>query len=69
MYLQIQLLWPGNSAIPKRYNPCNLASGHQDRSAPGQNLLQFCPQFTNRRMRMFITTPSARKVNNTEDPP
>jgi hypothetical protein len=26
-------------------------------------------QFTNRRMRIFITTPSARKVNNTEDPP
>jgi hypothetical protein len=27
------------------------------------------PQFTNRRMRTFIATPSARKVNNTEDPP
>ena len=26
-------------------------------------------QFTNRRMRTFMTTPSARKVNNTEDPP
>ena len=26
-------------------------------------------QFTNRRMRIFITTPSARNVNNTEDPP
>jgi hypothetical protein len=26
-------------------------------------------QFTNRRMRTFIATPSARKVNNTEDPP
>jgi hypothetical protein len=26
-------------------------------------------QFTNRRMRIFITTPSARKVNKTEDPP
>jgi hypothetical protein len=28
-----------------------------------------CGQFTNRRMRTFMTTPSARKVNNTEDPP
>ncbi len=26
-------------------------------------------QFTNRRMRTFIATPSARKVNSTEDPP
>ena len=26
-------------------------------------------QFTNRRMRTFIATPSARKVNRTEDPP
>ncbi len=26
-------------------------------------------QFTNRRMRTFIATPSARKVNKTEDPP
>ena len=26
-------------------------------------------QFTNRRMRTFIATPSARNVNNTEDPP
>lgn len=31
-----------------------------------------CPdglQFTNLRMRTFIATPSARKVNSTEDPP
>jgi hypothetical protein len=27
------------------------------------------PQFTNLRMRTFIATPSARKVNSTEDPP
>ena len=27
------------------------------------------PQFTNRRMRTFIATPSDRNVNNTEDPP
>jgi hypothetical protein len=26
-------------------------------------------QFTNRRMRTFIATPSARNVNSTEDPP
>ena len=26
-------------------------------------------QFTKRRIRTFITTPSARNVNNTEDPP
>jgi hypothetical protein len=26
-------------------------------------------QLTNRRMRTFIATPSARNVNNTEDPP
>jgi hypothetical protein len=26
-------------------------------------------QFTNRRMRTFIATPSARNANNTEDPP
>jgi hypothetical protein len=26
-------------------------------------------QFTNLRMRTFIATPSARNVNNTEDPP
>jgi hypothetical protein len=26
-------------------------------------------QFTNRRMRTFIAAPSARKVNNTEEPP
>ena len=26
-------------------------------------------QLTNRRMRTFIAAPSARKVNNTEDPP
>jgi hypothetical protein len=27
------------------------------------------PQFTNRRIRMFITIPSARNMNRTEDPP
>jgi hypothetical protein len=31
--------------------------------------LRKTPQFTNRRMRTFIATPSARKVNTTEDPP
>jgi len=27
------------------------------------------PQLTNRRMRTFIAAPSARNVNNTEEPP
>jgi hypothetical protein len=47
----------------------NLSSAIRTR-CPGQaedeNLLR---QFTNRRMRTFIATPSARKVNKTEDPP
>ena len=29
----------------------------------------FNRQFTNRRIRMFITIPSARNMNSTEDPP
>jgi hypothetical protein len=36
---------------------------------PEQALNGLNRQFTNRRMRTFIATPSARNVNNTEDPP
>jgi hypothetical protein len=34
-----------------------------------QKLNPVVRQFTNRRMRTFIATPSARKVNKTDDPP
>lgn len=37
---------------------------------PGrQEMKSVVRQFTNRRMRTFIATPSAKKVNKTEDPP
>jgi hypothetical protein len=40
------------------------------RHAAGANSAQArSDQFTKRRMRTFITMPSARNVNNTEDPP
>lgn len=34
-----------------------------------QRRIPYSSQFTNRRMRMFITMPSARNVNNTDEPP
>ena len=37
--------------------------------SPGPSRMARPRQFTNRRMRTFIATPSARNVNNTEDPP
>jgi hypothetical protein len=42
-----------------------------DRTIPGgtQEVNLQVRQFTNRRMRTFIAAPSARNVNNTEDPP
>src|ERR1039457_4964394 len=50
--------------IPKKTFSCGpeISGGTQEVK------LQF-RQLTNRRMRTFIATPSARNVNNTEDPP
>ena len=46
-------------------------SSPADRTVPGgtQEVNLQVRQLTNRRMRTFIAAPSARNVNNTEDPP
>ena len=46
--------------------PCHLPSSKNHE--PGLRSL-FSNQFTKRRIRTFITIPSARNMNNTEDPP
>ena len=53
------ILRPGQFRGHRRTNYQNSVRVHMARDA----------QFTNLRMRTFIATPSARNVNNTEDPP
>ena len=44
-------------------------AAHTTEPFPDDVQLQETRQFTKRRMRTFIATPSARNVNSTEDPP
>ena len=57
--LKIFSCGPDSSGERKRANLSNIVRAQMSQDA----------QFTNRRIRTFIATPSARKVNNTEDPP
>jgi hypothetical protein len=57
--LKLLLLRAGQFRGDTRRKPVKLSRDHWPRNA----------QFTNLRMRTFIAVPSARKVNNTDDPP
>ena len=55
--------WPAKFSIKNYFLPSETLRPELAETKP------VVRQFTNRRMRTFIATPSARKVNKTEDPP
>lgn len=60
-----RLLTSAGELPSSREGDRNLVLQH---ATPGM-IYSYLLQFTKRRMRTFITIPSARNINNTEDPP